>query len=39
MKTILAVLRSYWGYLRHIGRRRAKAAADRDSDPFIYPHQ
>jgi hypothetical protein len=38
MHSILAAFRNYWRYLTHLSRRRAKAAADRDSDPFIYPH-
>jgi hypothetical protein len=38
MKTILATLKSYAAYVRHLLRRRAKAASDKESDPFIYPH-
>ena len=38
MKGIIAAFKSYLAYLRHILRRRAKAAADSEEDPFIYPH-
>jgi hypothetical protein len=38
MNRILSVLKSYMAYFRHLVQRRAKAAADEEEDPFIYPH-
>jgi hypothetical protein len=38
MNRIVAALKSYLGYLKYVLRRRAKAAADSEEDPFIYPH-
>jgi hypothetical protein len=38
MNRILAVLKSYAAYFRLVLQRRAKAAADEEEDPFIYPH-
>lgn len=38
MNKVLAVLKSYLAYFRHLLQRRAKAAADQEEDPFIYPH-
>ena len=35
---ILTVLKSYLAYFRFVLQRRAKAAADEEEDPFIYPH-
>jgi hypothetical protein len=38
MNRIVAVLKSYLAYFRLLSQRRAKAAADEEEDPFIYPH-
>ncbi len=38
MNKVLAVLKSYLAYFRLVLQRRAKAAADEEEDPFIYPH-
>jgi hypothetical protein len=38
MNRILSVLKSYLAYFRLVLQRRAKAAADEEEDPFIYPH-
>jgi hypothetical protein len=38
MHAIGTAFRNYLAYLRHILRRRAKAVADGEDDPFIYPH-
>jgi cbb3-type cytochrome oxidase subunit 3 len=38
MRALFAAFGNWLAYLRHVLRRRAKAAADNESDPFIYPH-
>jgi len=38
MNRILDILKSYMAYFRLVLQRRAKAAADEEEDPFIYPH-
>lgn len=38
MNRFVAAFKSYLAYLKHVLRRRAKAAADSEEDPFIYPH-
>ena len=38
MRGIIATVKSYLAYFRGILKRRAKAAADSEEDPFIYPH-
>ena len=38
MKALVAAIGNWLAYLRHVVHRRAKLAADNDSDPFIYPH-
>jgi len=38
MNRIVSALKSYLAYFRLILKRRAKAAADSEEDPFIYPH-
>ena len=38
MRALFDAIGNWLAYLRHVLHRRAKAAADGDSDPFIYPH-
>lgn len=38
MNRFVAALKSYLAYLKHVVRRRQKANADSEEDPFIYPH-